>query len=126
MTTHFMKYCNQEVAQVFNRAADYAFIDKRYYYTVQHVFLTLLKSGLVEKKLTDLGVDIVSVRESILKDLKSSADYVPEGIDLSDEKQSQPSPIVELLLKKISEFFISKEKELNPKKKSAKSKKLFS
>lgn len=116
MTTHFMKYCNQEVAQVFNRAADYAFIDKRYYYTVQHVFLTLLKSGLVEKKLTDLGVDIVSVRESILKDLKSSADYVPEGIDLSDEKQSQPSPIVELLLKKISEFFISKEKELNPKK----------
>ncbi len=116
MTTHFMKYCNQEVSKVFNSAADYAFLDKRFYYTVQHVFLTLLKNGTVEKKLTELGVNIVAVRESIIKDLKTSDDYIPEGIDITEEQRAQPSPIVELLFRKMSEFFQSKEKELNPKK----------
>ncbi len=116
MQEQSMKYCNSEVAKIFKNAASHATIEKRSYYTIQHVFNSILRHSTIEQKLSNLGVDIKSLRESIKKDLDNAPDLQPEGVELDDGMISQPSPIVELLFRKMSQFFHDKEKELNPKK----------
>ncbi len=72
---------SKELRDVFSQAVAYAKISKHEYLTLEHIFLILLNSEVIETLFEDLGLNKTEVYNEIKNHIDSNTPHLPENIE---------------------------------------------